>query len=200
MSAPDERAAFDGLVAPHLDELLRAARRELRYRIALGELGRDNLSPEELVGETLARAWSDRHRRPALLGTRAWLLALLYRAADGIARREARFRRLAPVSLEAKPPPEPFYDDDESFWEWYQPDEMMRREDAVAEPAALTPEEIVESEEQLRSLAPPARLVYVLHDIHRLSPLEVAQAVDLPPREVLRLLTSARNLAVRTKP
>ena len=46
MSAPDERAAFDRLIAPHLDELLRAARRELRYRIALGELGSDDLSHE----------------------------------------------------------------------------------------------------------------------------------------------------------
>ena len=93
MSAQDERAVFDRLVASHLDELLRAARRELRYRIALGELGRDDLSPEELVGETLARAWKDRHRRPALLGTRAWLHALLHRVAESIARREMRFRR-----------------------------------------------------------------------------------------------------------
>lgn len=199
MSAPDERAAFDRLVAPHLDELLRAARRELRYRITLGELGRDDLSPEELVGETLLRAWNDRHRRPALLGTRAWLLALLYRVADSIARREARFRRLAPVSLEAKPPPEPFYDDDESFWEWYQPDEVTRWEDLVAEPGQLTPDEVVDAEESLRSLAPRERLVYVLHDVHRLTPKEIAQVLGTPPEEVLRLLEKARRHAAKKK-
>lgn len=149
----DERAAFDRRVASHLDELLRAARRELRYRIALGELGRDDLSPEELVGETLARAWEERQRRPASLGTRAWLHALLHRVAESIARREMRFRLLAPVSLEASAPPEPVYDDDESFWEWYQPDDMTRWEDLVAEPAQLTPDEVVEAEERLRSLA-----------------------------------------------
>ena len=47
MGAQGERAAFDRLVAQQLDELLRAARRELRYRIALGALGPDDLSPEE---------------------------------------------------------------------------------------------------------------------------------------------------------
>ena len=194
-----DREAFNRLVAPHLDELLRAARRELRCRVALGELRPDDLSPEELVGETLVRAWADRQRRPPLLGVRAWLLALLFRVSESIARREARLRKLAPVSLEAKPPPEPFYDDDESFWEWYQPDDMTRWEDVLAEPTSLTPEEVVESEERLRSLAPRERLVYVLHDIHRLSPAEVAQAAGVPPDEVLRLLAKARRHAARTK-
>ena len=195
MSLQDERAAFDRLAASHLDELLRAARRELRYRGALGQFGPDDLSPEELVGETLVRAWDDRHRRPALLGTRAWLLALLHRVAESIAQREMRFRRLAPVSLEASPPPEPLYDDDESFWEWYQPDDMTRWEDLVAEPTQLTPDEVVDAEECLRSLAPRERLVYVLHDIHRLTPKEVAQVVGVAPQEVLRLLERARRRA-----
>jgi hypothetical protein len=53
---------------------------------------------------------------------RAWLLALLHRVAERIAKREAKFRKLAEVSLEAQPPPEPMYDDDEGFYEWYQPD------------------------------------------------------------------------------
>lgn len=78
VGAEDERAAFNRLVASHLDELLRGARRELRLRT------------------------------------------------------------LAPVSLEARPPPEPIQDDDESFWEWYRPDEVTRWEDLVAEPGQLS--------------------------------------------------------------
>jgi RNA polymerase sigma-70 factor (ECF subfamily) len=178
-------------------ELLAAAQREVRYRGALGELGADDLSPEELVGETLARAWRERDRRPARLGERAWLLALLHRVAEGIVRREARFRKLAPVSLEARPPPEPFYDDDEGFYEWYQPDEMTRWEDLAAEPLELTPEEVVAAEEELRSAAPRTRLVFVLHDIHHLSVAEVAQALGIPRDEVLRRLEEARKKAGR---
>jgi RNA polymerase sigma-70 factor (ECF subfamily) len=87
------------------------------------------------------------------------------------------------------------YDDDESFWEWYQPDDVTRWEDLVAEPTQLTPDEVVEAEEKLRSLAPRERLVYVLHDVHGLTPKEVAQAAGVAPQEVLRLLDRARRHA-----
>jgi len=194
------REEFDRLVATHLDELLAAARRELRYRQALGELGPDDLTPEELVGETLARAWHGREHRPARLRPRAWLLALLHRVAERIAKREAKFRKLAEVSLEAQPPPEPMYDDDEGFYEWYQPDELIKWEDLADEPDELTPEGVVEAEEELRSLAPRTRLVYVLHDIHRLSVAEIAQALAISGEEVLRLLPEARRHAAKKKP
>jgi RNA polymerase sigma-70 factor (ECF subfamily) len=45
---------------------------------------------------------------------------VLFRVAEDIARRETQFRKLATESLEAPVPPEPLYDDDESFWEWYE--------------------------------------------------------------------------------
>ena len=47
-----ERAALQKAVAPYLAELLAAARRELRYRTALGQLAAGDLTPAELVGET----------------------------------------------------------------------------------------------------------------------------------------------------
>jgi hypothetical protein len=53
-SARSEQAAFQAAVKPHLQELFEAARRELRYRVALGDFGPDLLTAEELVGETLA--------------------------------------------------------------------------------------------------------------------------------------------------
>ena len=190
-----DRAAFNKVVEPYLGELLDAARREVRYRVALGDLGPDDLSPEELVGETLARAWRDRRRRPPLLAARAWLLALLFRVSENIVRKERRFRSLADVSLEGKVPPEPIYDDDEEFWEWYQPDEMTRWEDVAAEPTSLTPEEVVKAEESLRALAPRTRLVYVLHDVHHLTLGEVAQALGISADEAARCLAEARRRA-----
>lgn len=35
------------------------------------------------------------------------------------------------MSLEATVPDGPIYDDDEIFWEWYQPDERIRWEDVI---------------------------------------------------------------------
>ena len=194
-SSRREQAAFQAAVKPHLQELFEAARRELRYRVALGDFGPDLLTAEELVGETLARAWRDRRRRPPLLKFRVWLLAVLFRVAEDIARREAQFRKLATESLEAPVPPEPFYDDDESFWEWYQPDELTRWEDVVADPSSLSPEDAAAADEQFtRSLAPRARQVFVLHTIHRVSLREVAQALGISVSEATRLLTEARRL------
>jgi DNA-directed RNA polymerase specialized sigma24 family protein len=63
-----DRAAFQATVAPHLVELLEAARRELRYRVALGNFGATDLTAEELVGEVLLRAWQDRYRGRPLWG------------------------------------------------------------------------------------------------------------------------------------
>jgi RNA polymerase sigma factor (sigma-70 family) len=189
-----ERAAFRAAVEPHLQELLAAARRELRYQAALGDFDADLLTPEELVGETLARAWHDRHRRPQLLKLRVWLLAVLFRVAENIARREARFKKLAGQSLEAPAPPEEsFYDDDESFWEWYQPDESERWEDIVAEPSSFSPEEAVAADETFARLgAPRARQVFTMHRIHRVPLREVALALGISESETQCLLAEAR--------
>jgi RNA polymerase sigma factor (sigma-70 family) len=194
-SARSEQAAFQAAVKPHLQELFEAARRELRYRVALGDFGPDLLTAEELVGETLARAWRDRRRRPRLLKFRVWLLAVLFRVAEDIARDEAQFRKLATESLQASVPPEPLYDDDESFWEWYQPDELTRWEDVVADPSSLSPEDAVAADEKFtRSLAPRARQVFVLHTIHHVSLRDVARALGISGSEAVRLLAEARRL------
>ena len=180
---------------PHLQELFEAARRELRYRVALGDFQPDLLTAEELVDETLARTWRDRHRRPPLLKFRVWLLAVLFRVAEAIARDEAQFRKLASESLEAPVPPEPFYDDDESFWEWYQPDELTRWEDVAADPSSLSPEDAVAAYEQLtRSLDPRARQVFVLHTIHGVPLRDVAQALGISESEAKRLLAEASRV------
>lgn len=188
-----DRAAFQAAVAPYRAELFAAARRELRYRIALGQLAADDLTPAELVGETLLRAWRDRRRRPPHLGVKAWLLALLLRVGREIAAREARLRRRATVSLEAPPPPAPIYDDDEEFWEWYQPDEATRWEDVVAADVAV-PEEVATADEELiRGLDPHMREMFLLCELHRLPLDEAAAALGLPLAEAARLLEEARR-------
>src|ERR1700730_3511682 len=127
-----EREAFQAAVTPYLAELLRGARREARYRVAPGDFRADDPTAEELVGEVLIRGWQKRHDRQSALPLRVWLLALLYRVAHDLSRREAQQTRVPAQSLEEPVPPEPIYDDDEEFWEWYQPDEMTRWEDVVA--------------------------------------------------------------------
>jgi RNA polymerase sigma-70 factor (ECF subfamily) len=188
-----DRAAFQAIATPHIGEVVKAAGHVLRYRVALGDLRADDLTAEELVGDVLARAWQDRHRRPALLGVKAWLLALLFRTAEDAARRETRFGQLAAVSLEATVPPEPIYDDDESFWEWYQPDEMTRWEDVVAG-RSKTPEDGAAADEEFtRSLDPRAREIFLIHEVHGVPLPEAALAFGLSVEEAARLLADAQR-------
>ena len=189
-----DRDAFQAAVGPHLEEVFQAAQNEVRYRIAVGDLQADDLTAEELVGETLARAWRDRHRRPQQLDLKAWLLALLFRVARNIVRSEARFKKLATVSLEASVPPEPIYDDDESFWEWYQPDKMTRWEDVVPERSPTHEEVAAFDEERARMPGPLRRLVFMLHDIHHVPLNETAQALEISVAEASRLLAEARSM------
>jgi RNA polymerase sigma factor (sigma-70 family) len=187
-----DREAFQKAVAPYLEELFKAARRERRYRIALGDLTADDLTAEEIAGETLIRAWDDRHDRPPELGLKAWLLAGMFRVVEDIVRREGRFRRTAAVSLERPVPPDPVYDD-EGFWEWYQPDEVTRWEDVLAD-AEPTPEEMAATDEEFnRSLPPLAREAFLLHEVHNVPVREVALALHVPERQVMHLLAEARK-------
>lgn len=76
--------SFRAAVTPHLGELLRAARHEVRYRVALGDFEPNEPTAEELVGEVLIRAWPERYNRPP-----TWLRTLSYRVARELSRREA---------------------------------------------------------------------------------------------------------------
>jgi RNA polymerase sigma-70 factor (ECF subfamily) len=188
-----DREAFRAAVTPHLGELLRAARHEVRYRVALGDFEPNDPTAEELVGEVLIRAWPERHNRPPSVRLSVWLLALSYLAARELARREARLRRMPTESLEDSVPPEPIYDDDEEFWEWYQPDEMTRWEDVVEAPTMTREEEAWTDEELTRTLDPLAREVFLLCELHRVPLSEAAQALGIGLDDAARLLEEARR-------
>jgi RNA polymerase sigma-70 factor (ECF subfamily) len=188
-----DREAFQAAVRPYLGELLQAARREMRYRVALGDFRTDDPTAEELVGEVLIRGWQKRHDRQSALPLRVWLLALLYQVAHDFSRREARQTRVSAESLEEPVPPEPIYDDDEEFWEWYQPDEVTRWEDVVEAPT-MTPEEEAGIDEALiRGLDPRAREIFLLCELHRVPLTEAALALGMSVEEAARLLEEAHR-------
>jgi RNA polymerase sigma-70 factor (ECF subfamily) len=188
-----DREAFQAAVRPYLGELLQAARREVRYRVALGDFRADDPTAEELVGEVLIRGWQTRHDRQSALPLRVWLLALLYRVAHDLSRREARQTRVPAQSLEEPVPPEPIYDDDEEFWEWYQPDEMTRWEDVVEAPTMTPEEEAGIDEELIRGLDPRAREIFLLCELHRVPLTEAALVLGISVEEAARLLEETRR-------
>ena len=149
----DDRDGYRRLVEPLVGDLERLARHEIVYHVNVGDLDEDWIRPEELVGETLTRAWRQRRHKPEALSLKAWLAGVLLRTADDIAARRRRMLQVEEaVSLEDPAPEPPTYDDDEEFWEWYQPDDFTKWEDVLADDAA-TPEELailLESQESER--------------------------------------------------
>lgn len=189
-----DREAFNTAVRPHVAELSAAIRRELRYHRALGTLEPDNPTVEEVIADVLDRAWRDRHRRPTGLNLRAWLLGLTFRMLERLVQREEWRRAAAAVSLE-EPVPEQPGEDDETFWEWYQPDEAVRWEDVIPAPTASLPDEILaDVEAAARRLPAQHRRVFLLRMLHRLRLVEVAAALRLAPDEAGRLLAGAQEM------
>jgi len=187
-----DKDGYRHLVEPYLPELMAAAARELRYRRAVGDLRPQDLSADELVGETLARGWRDRARSPTALEVRPWLLGLEFRVLEAIVRSERRARRLAGVSLDAPVEDQAEAADatDEEFWEWYQPDDVTLWEDVI--PAEdLQPEDL--GDEQTYRLTNEERQALVLSVEHRLSVVEIASVMNLSPERTIRLIEDAQR-------
>ncbi len=196
--ARDDRAAFSTLVEPLLGDLEELARHEIAYFTSLGDLDEDWITPKELVGETLAAAWRGRRRKPRALSLKAWLSGILLRTAERIVRHRRRTREVEEaVSLEAPAPSPPIYDDDEEFWEWYQPDDLLRYED-VLPATTVTPEDVafvLESTKQRGRLPALERRVLLLHDRQHLPLPEIAVILRRSVEEVRIALVSARQNA-----
>ncbi|MBJ7409403.1 MAG: RNA polymerase subunit sigma-70, partial [Phenylobacterium sp.] len=77
---------------------------------------------------------------------------------------------------------------DEAFWEWYQPDDVMLWEDIL--PAEDVQAEDL-SDERTYRLTQEERQALVLSVEHRLSVVEIASVMNLPPERTLRLIDEA---------
>lgn len=180
---------------PYLPVLLEMAGHDLRYHEARGDIAAGELTPEEVVGEALIRANYERRRRPPDVPLRTWLLAMQIRVLDQLLEQRERETKRWAVSLDQPIPsaPAPFRDD--SFWDWYQPDEVIKYEDqlpvASDDPASLL------GTEYETALEPPERRAWLLHDVQGLSLEQVAIALHLSARTARELVEQARTKLAR---
>ena len=128
-----DRDAFNESVAPFQDTLLDAARRQIDVQRQNGVLSADDLTPEELVGETLVRAYDRRETFDAArLPMRAWLLGLQTRALMRLARQEAQYDDRTPISLDTPIPTGADTDAvEEAFYEFREPFDVLTYGDLV---------------------------------------------------------------------
>lgn len=165
--ADERRDRFRAEAWPLLPALLRVARL----------LTRDAHEAEDLVQETMVRAF--RHLGTFESGTnmKAWLMTILRRTQIDLYRREAR--RLSTGSLDAMAE-DPAADPVASDEAWREPDELLDRFDDEA------------IEEALCSLPDEMRWTLLLVDVEQMSVSEAAEALGVAPGTIKSRASRAR--------
>lgn len=148
---PEQRINFTQAIRPHLSKLRRWAQFEISHLRARGQLMSDYPSVDDLIDEALARAYRD----PDLLKNPAEVAPRLFRILIDVGEEEAANDRKQrqTLSLEAHPPREPTdIEIDETFYDFFQPDEVTKVEDLASDPSP-DPEEIVARNEMQQRIA-----------------------------------------------
>lgn len=142
----EERDLFRQLIRPHLPILRLFVRFELSHLRARGVITTNEPTFEDLMDEVLARAYRTLQAHQDPREAAHWL----FKIAVDVLTEEARRSRLRnrTLSLEGRPPREPtdFDDFGESFYEFYQPDDLVKLEDLIAAPFT-DPEEAASQKE-----------------------------------------------------
>ncbi len=200
-----DRDAFEAVVAPFQDELMRAARRLVALEQRDGRLRADALTPEELVGETLVRAYDHRERfDPARLSFRAWLIGLQHRALAQLAADERRYDDRKALSLDEPVPTHEGLDaSEDARHELNGTFETLTYEDLIPGSAPADVEVPLRDGTRLSDeewalldqadLDPTARRVAVFHGEFALDLDEVAQIMNAQLNDVAEAYNLART-------
>jgi RNA polymerase sigma factor (sigma-70 family) len=187
------RDAFDRALAPCYAELLQAAQREVRHRLAFGQFAPNDPTPEQLLDIALQKAWRERRRPSPALGIKAWALASIFRTGEALGAREAARRRRMTELLPEEVEPDPLYqEDDEEFWQSYELD-YPRDAEVFSGTVDRAREDAANDDELVGRLAPRERQVLLMHEVHGVALREIALALGIPPAKVDLLLASARR-------
>ncbi|MFO7779751.1 MAG: sigma-70 family RNA polymerase sigma factor [Nitriliruptoraceae bacterium] len=164
----DRRARFESEVLPHLDRLYSAA---LRYT-------RDATDAEDLVQETVAKAYRSFHQYREGTNLKAWLYRILHTTYISMYRKAQRR------------PQESLQDeiDDFSFY-----DELSRTTGASPEHEVLDTFTADEVKEALAQLPDTFREAVYLADVEGFSYKEIAQIMDTPVGTVMSRLHRGRK-------
>lgn len=201
-----DRDAFEEALAPYHDDLRAAADRLLGVRDDDDDEGapRVDLTPEELMGETLVRAWDLRDQYDAdAMGFRSWLLGIETRSLARLARADRRYAERKAISIDEELPVNADQDAvEESFYEFRQPFDVDTYEEIIPAVAPADPEidgyaGAALSDEDRRLLAdatfPDAPVqATILHDEFEVPLPDVAHIIDASLKDTAAMMNLAR--------
>ncbi len=196
-----DRDAFEEALAPYQDTLMDAARRKVSARLADGDLRGRMLTPEELAGAALVRAFDNRARYdPEQMSLRAWLLGIQYRELNRIVRSEKQYDTQKAISLDAEVPVQEVDGVEEGLYEFYQPFDVTTYEELIPsrQPADVEVDASrVLTQDELNHLGASGltgerRQIIEFHDEFELSLPEIAQIMEYSLRDTAEALGEAR--------
>ncbi|MBO0912006.1 MAG: hypothetical protein J2P13_09450 [Acidobacteria bacterium] len=204
--APETASAEDirAYVNTNLRRLRLFVEREISFRENSGDLEPDWLSWEEVVDEAVARALDDKIEKPDPIAVEPWLYRLAILSLDDF---EARLAHTSQVDLDGPHRRTNQHARDEARLQFYQPDEAITRESAIADHRLSTPEQIAYSDEMislvqfaLRKAGRREREAFILYAMEGFSLEEISAIVDRKPDEVRQSVERAREELRRSLP
>ncbi len=191
--------AFHRLVDPYVEQLLKAARRDLEYYIAQGHLRDGDLTPEEVVGETQLYAWNNREHSPARMSLRGWLLGVQHRRLRQLVEQQRSYRDDKVISLDEQIPINyDSWDSQEAHWDWSQAEggdwhvELWENIIPAQTPVDVEIDLDKVGQEALLPLDETARHVLMMHDEFEVDLPDVAVIMGRGVNEVAELIALAR--------
>ena len=181
----DRRAFFFDLIEDHLDTVYNTVRRELTYLECSGSVPTGYLSVRDLVDATILNGLNRFERRPTEFSVRDWLTQLAFETVEAEAQAARRAVPEGAASIEAEPeaPAEDPTVADQDMFEFYQPDDVLRLEELIADDGGTDPETemsrhdiAVTLHRAIADLSPTERRV--LYRLH-LDDATVAETADL---------------------
>jgi RNA polymerase sigma factor (sigma-70 family) len=197
-----DREAFFALVGRHLGNLYHVVRHELARAQAVGDLGPNELTPEDVVDAVVLRAYERFVAEPPGSRVRSWLIGLAREHLAAEIRRlkadRARTERID-QDIPDTPPPEYVSTLGDETLDFHEPDEDLKVEDVLPDLKVPTPEQEAEGRELQRCVAAALagmpgewRRALVLHHGEGLSERRLARAIGRPQPAARRILAHAR--------
>ncbi|HEY6254087.1 MAG TPA: sigma-70 family RNA polymerase sigma factor [Candidatus Angelobacter sp.] len=184
-------------VNANLRRLERFVDRELRYRVATGQIREEQISRDEVIDEVMVSALSHEEEKPDELSMESWLYRLALQAVRRLALTNAD---TATVSLDAPAGTPNVTGSDENVLQYHQPDDSLQEESIIRNDSARTPEEIFASEEMigqldlvLHGVSAQAREAFVLFTLEGFTVDEIARITDQVPDRIRKSIQQARE-------
>jgi RNA polymerase sigma factor (sigma-70 family) len=187
---------FERVFGDQLEKVENYLRREIYHQVLMGRIPAGVLEPHALVDEVFLRASARVSSRPNNVSVDQWIIqvareALRKRMDEVDSHREERHFEEA-AGLEDR-----WYDESLNF---YQPDEVLRLSDLLADSSIDSPEAMLEREDVenqmqkiLASLPDEVRESFVLFALEGFTSDEVAMITGKDPETVLEKVETARH-------